>query len=289
MFSIFQLTILVVSLLPLFLTFLTYCIFPVLRTLPAQNNMALVVCLFLAQLLLVIGSYLTTDTIICKIFGVLIHYSWLCVVFWMNVCSFHMFSVFRAPKARSSRSPKRMIKYVLYTNGLSLLIVVMVIALSLVFYGTIGYGRRQCYLDKTLLVGVAFILPLSLVIVCNLIFLSLTIFSINKTSKMASLAGKDRHHAKVYIKLSTVTGIFWTVDILSNFFWRDPLRIISTILNYSQGIFIFLSFMANRLIVKLWLGLFIKETHKYVPATPNVSNSPKSVTTTQLSCDDNKN
>ncbi|KAK6183151.1 hypothetical protein SNE40_010682 [Patella caerulea] len=131
MFSIFQLTILVVSLLPLFLTFLTYRIFPDLRTLPAQNNMALVVCLFLAQLLLVIGSYLPTDTIVCKIFGVLIHYSWLCVVFWMNVCSFHMFSVFRALKAaRSSSSPKRMKKYALYANGLPLLIVVMVIALS---------------------------------------------------------------------------------------------------------------------------------------------------------------
>ncbi|XP_050409699.1 uncharacterized protein LOC126824508 [Patella vulgata] len=274
--TILQISFLVLSLLSLFLTFLTYCTFSILRTSATKNNMALVVCLFLAQLILLIGSFQSTNDIICKIFGILIHYSWLCVVFWMNVCSFHMFSVFRlASVSRIPSSAKRFIKYTLYANGLPLIIVAMVISSSSMIYGTPGYGRRKCYLDTPLLVGVTFILPLALVIICNFIFLSLTIISINKTSNNARLVGKDRHHTMVYIKLSTLTGIFWTVDILSNVFLHDILSVLSTILNYGQGIFIFLSYMVNRRVANMWLGLCGKQLPLSSTESPKASNDSK--------------
>ncbi|XP_055957510.1 uncharacterized protein LOC126824426 [Patella vulgata] len=275
-FIILRISFLVLSLLSLFLTFLTYCTFPILRTSASKNNMALVVCLFLGQLFLLIGSFQATNDIMCKITGMLIHYSWLCVVFWMNVCSFHMFSVFRlSTVSRIPSSSKRLIKYTLYANGLPLIIVAMVISSFSIIYGTPGYGGRKCYLETPLLVGVAFILPLALVIICNFIFLSLTIISINKTSNNARLVGKDQHHIMVYIKLSTLTGIFWTVDILSNFFLHDILSVLSTILNYGQGIFIFLSYMVNRRVANMWLGLCGKQLPLSSTESPKASNDSK--------------
>ncbi|KAK6190239.1 hypothetical protein SNE40_002154 [Patella caerulea] len=273
-FFILRISFLIMSLLSLFLTFLTYCMFPILRTSAAKNNMALVVCLFLAQLFLLIGSFQTTNDIMCKIFGMLIHYTWLCVVFWMNVCSFHMFSVFRlSTVSRIPSSRKRLIKYTLYAHGLPLTIIVaVVLASALTNYGTLGYGGEKCYLESPLLVGVTFILPLALVIICNFIFLSLTIISIKKSSNNARLIGKDQHHIMVYIKLSTLTGIFWTVDILSNFFLHDILSVLSTILNYGQGIFIFLSYMVNRRVANMWLGLCGKQLALSSTESPHATN-----------------
>ncbi|KAL3873088.1 hypothetical protein ACJMK2_036247, partial [Sinanodonta woodiana] len=37
------------------------------------------------------GIGATDNELMCKVIGILIHFSWLSVLFWMNVCCFHMY------------------------------------------------------------------------------------------------------------------------------------------------------------------------------------------------------
>ena len=83
------------SLVALFITFITYCLYRPLRTLPGKNNMSLVFALFCALGLLEFGIDRTDNDTECIVLGVSIHYFWLCNFCYLNVCSFHMFRTFR--------------------------------------------------------------------------------------------------------------------------------------------------------------------------------------------------
>ncbi|XP_067671572.1 uncharacterized protein [Haliotis asinina] len=269
----------ILSLICLALTFITYCTFPSLLSLPTKNTMCLVAFLFLAQLCVLFGDVAHHDETVCKIFGVLLHYLWLTVILWMNVCSYHMFHVFVVDVAKpigtqSHRS--RLVKYSLYANGLSLLIVLITIFSNLgISSGRhIGYGVHTCYLSSSLLVGVAFVAPLSIVLIMNIIFFSVSVWTMAKINKMSARIRADKSQVHIYIKLSTLTGIFWTLAILGDVLQQQVLIYISIVLNASQGIFIFFSYMANKRVLQLWRG----KLYKYAPAT-NSQSSDQTLTT----------
>ncbi|ESO94582.1 hypothetical protein LOTGIDRAFT_118410, partial [Lottia gigantea] len=242
----------------LFFTLLTYCIFPSLRSLPCKNNIILILFLMIAQLMLFIQSYIGLKGLPCVCYGIAIHYAWLCATFWMNICSYHMFRVFRSSNVASMSSSthwKILLRYAFYANGVPTIIITSVVLGSYFTSGTFGYGKNVCYLDSSLLIILAMVSPMTITIAFNFGFLSFTIWTISKTTQMAKQVGKDRHHIWVYIKLSTLTGLFWTVSILNNFFAFGALSYIAVFLNYGQGFFIFLSYMANKRVLNLWLGL----------------------------------
>ncbi|XP_046554440.1 putative adhesion G protein-coupled receptor E4P [Haliotis rubra] len=252
------------SLICLLLTFITYCVFPTLRSLPGKNNMFLVGCLFLAQLLFQFGIDRTENNIVCTIIGVFIHFMWLCVMFWMNVCSFHMLRVFAVqniiPQSRT-RHTKALLRYSLYAFGSAALVVAVTVTVSSVLSGgtDVGYGGIVCYLTSNKLVGFSFVLPLSVIVMMNLTFFVVTIRAISKIENIKKHHGmKERHNVYVYIKLSSLTGMFWIVAILAEVFQQDVLIYISIILNGSLGVLLFICYIANRRVYDLWKGIFNK-------------------------------
>ncbi|KAK7004111.1 adhesion G protein-coupled receptor E2 [Biomphalaria glabrata] len=56
----------------------------------------------------------------------------------------------------------------------------------------------------------------------------------------------------LYVKLSSVTGVFWIVTIVAEAVDSDVLRLISTVLNGLQGVLIFVSYMCNKRIYGLY-------------------------------------
>ncbi|XP_041363595.1 uncharacterized protein LOC121379164 isoform X2 [Gigantopelta aegis] len=248
-----------VSLLCLACTFLTYCVFPSLRTLPAKNNMFLIANLFLAQLLFQFGIGHTEHKLVCVIIGIVIHYQWLKVVLWMNVCSFHMFRVFVLTPGRPScsLSPSNYIlRYVAYTEVVSLLIIGVTVGVSMVISQgqDLGYGGHACYLSSPVRVGFAFVLPLSIVLCSNILFFAVTVYFISNTEQIERQTGKDRRNVYVYVKLSTLTGMFWTVSILSEYVDVEALSYIAIALNGSQGLLLFVCYALNRRVMPLWKG-----------------------------------
>ncbi|KAK6192792.1 hypothetical protein SNE40_004205 [Patella caerulea] len=248
--SIFCITL---SLIALLLTFITYLKFRDMRTQPGKNNMALTITLFLAQVMLMISGTPGTNTIFCQVMGITLHYSWLSMLFWMNVCSYHMFKVFvshNLTRMENSNGIRQTLIYLVYANGTPILIIVANIVTNYILSdGTlIGYGGNICYLSTPTLVLYCFVLPLGIVILTNIIFFLWTICTIHRVKQSGKQTG-DRNNIFVYLKLSVVTGCFWLFAILSNVVNSPVMDYISISLNSCQGIFLFWSFVLNKTVI----------------------------------------
>ncbi|XP_067657409.1 uncharacterized protein [Haliotis asinina] len=247
----------ILSLVGLATTFTVYMVLPSLRSLPAKNNICLVVNLFLAQSLLQFGVRGTENPTSCAVLGILIHFFWLASLLSMNVCCFHMYRVFSsrtlAAMPRHS-SLKTLVKYIAYPYTVAAIIVTSTITSQYVTSNgsSIGYGGRHCYLSSPLLIGLAFALPLGVILLLNGFMFCRAVRSIAQTSLIQREAlAKGRHNLHVYIKLSTLTGLFWIVGILAEVFPLEVLSYLSIILNGSQGVFICIACVFNKRVLHL--------------------------------------
>ena len=85
-----------ISVFCLLLSLMAFMLFPALRTQPGLNNMFLSLFFTGAYLALIFKASQTKSVIGCTILGGIVHFCWVLVFFWMNVCSIHMFMVFRS-------------------------------------------------------------------------------------------------------------------------------------------------------------------------------------------------
>lgn len=160
------------------MTFVTNSIFPNLRTIPGSNNMCLVACLFMAQLLMTVRPVFNSTGL--QIVSALSHFSWLATFFRLQVCSFHSYCVFSA-KSRSTyhgnKSKKKiMTQYALYTFGGAALIVGINIISTLVVseFKLSGYDKKSTLLTYKITFIITLIGPLIFMCVTNILFYILT-------------------------------------------------------------------------------------------------------------------
>ncbi|XP_076089958.1 putative adhesion G protein-coupled receptor E4P [Mytilus galloprovincialis] len=175
-----------ISLVCLVLTFLTYCFFSSLRTLPGKNNMCLVFAMFCAQFVFQFVEFGTKSDIGCKVIGVLIHYFWLVTFGCLNVCSFHMFYVFTSKTGIHISETSRLAVYIFYSYGIPAIVVVLniIITRSLSSVTLIGYGGHVCFLNQQIAFFVTFIIPISLVCFSNIFFFIGTALKIARRPKL---------------------------------------------------------------------------------------------------------
>lgn len=253
----------VISLVCLCLTFLTYCIFRKLRSLPGKNNMCLVFSLFFAQALLQFGLRQTKDPKICQVIGVFLHFFWLSTFGCMNICCYHMFRVLGGSLSHQvgrDSDNKVLLYYICYTVGFPILIIGTNIAIMTGTSGgdIMGYGGKMCFLDNVISAALTFLLPLLFVCVSNTVFFSITLHKIRNAPKVQSNK-ENRDEVIVYLKLFTLTGITWVLMIIDAFLPLSPFSFIVTILNGTQGVFIFMSYICNRRVLYLYLSLLKRE------------------------------
>ena len=251
----------IISVLCLILTLITYSFFQELRTQPGINTMALVTCLIVAQALFQfgIGQSDSVPDWICKTIGVLIHFSWLMVLFWMNVCSVHMFLVFIAIQKITVRkkSLKQTVIYTVYTVLASGIMVVIniVVSLSRQDMGGIGYGGKVCYITDYRMVGYVFAVPVGVIVVVNLALFIAVVIKMWRLPAVNSETKHTRNYFAIYAKLSTLTGITWAFGFAHAFTGITALEYVFIIFNASQGTFISLAFVFNKRVIHLYRNL----------------------------------
>ncbi|XP_056017566.1 uncharacterized protein LOC125668152 [Ostrea edulis] len=235
------------SLLSLLLTFLIYCILSILRTIPGKNIMCFVFSLFFAQLFFLIRTRIDDKTF-CTWVGGLTHYFWLSVFTCTNICCFHMFRSFvRNSLVYGDKSSDRklFIRYILVAFSLPVLpIVINLILESFIDSDSFGYGGSKCFLVSSLALLLLFILPLILQIVFNIVMFSFTYHNIRTTPRVQS--SRERNEFSIFLKLFLLTGISWILMIVDGFFEVSPFTYLATIINGSQGIFLFISYVCNK-------------------------------------------
>ena len=252
------------SLLCLILTLITYIMLQELRTQPGINTMALAISLIIAQTLFLfgMGQSKSLPEWNCQAIGVLIHFFWLMVMFWMNVCSIHMFMVFitidkiTVPKNKL----KQTILYTIYTilAPATFVIINVVISLRRPDIEGIGYGGNICYITESWMIGYVFSLPVGVTVIVNL---SLFVAVLIKMWKMPTVNSETKHTRNlfaIFAKLSTLTGITWILGFAMVFTNIPAFEYLFIIFNASQGVFIFLAFVCNKRVLNLYRGFIAR-------------------------------
>ncbi|KAL5008185.1 hypothetical protein ScPMuIL_013766 [Solemya velum] len=250
-----------VSVLCLVITLVTYCIFKDLRTIPGKINMALVISMIFAQLFFQFGLNGSTNEIICAVLGVCIHFLWLLTMFWMSACCIHMLRMFVSIKKQLSVPTSHLrilLTYSAYCITMSALFVLTNITYSLLSSGkqVWGYGGPVCYISTSKMIGFTFALPVGFVVISNIVMFFVVIWSIHGMPEVQKNAKNERNNLVIYIKLSTVTGAAWIFGFVYQWTGSTALVYIFIVLNCCQGIFIMLSFICNRRVMKLYSKLF---------------------------------
>lgn len=261
------------SILSLLVTLIVFSMFSKLRThLPGKNNMSLVASLIVAQFMFFVGSLGSFQqySLSCKIVGLVIHFSWLHAIFWMNVCTYHMFYVFsQTKKLTVDRGWKRFALYHIYVCIMSLLFVLANVISSVLLFGNMGYGGKFCYIisrEKTMF---TFGLPTFLVVLANLFMFLFVVIKIKRQPSIQKNVQNERNNIIIFAKLSTITGIGWLFGFLQS--WTDiqTFSYIFIIFNAGQGVFILLAFVVNRQVLLLFQELKLNYQNKYLMTSKN--------------------
>ena len=246
------------SLTCLLLTFVTYSLFRELRTPPGKNNMALVGCLIVAQSLFQFGIDQKSNIShwACFTIGLLIHFSWLSVFCWMNVCCIHMFRVFTHLRQMNaiSEGAGRFFLYFVYSFSASAVLIAINILASyyLSDHNNYGYVSELCYISTSNMVTFTFAMPAAIITLVNLSLFSVVVIQLCRMPSMEQSVNKTRNYFKVYAKLSSITGATWLLGFLYFFIKEDILEFLFIASNASQGVFIFLSFTTNKRVFNLY-------------------------------------
>ena len=266
--NIFSYVFTMTSLLCLLVTFTTYCIFPDLRTVPGKNIMSLCFSLFVAQGSLQFSSFILIYEVICVPFAILTHYSWLATFCAMNVCSFHMYRLFYN-KMMSSPAALRSLGhakyYLLYTYTLPLAIVGLTLTIH---YGVSngefsGYGKFVCFLSDKFTIIFTFIVPAGLIFTSNFAFFAMAFHAI-RTSPRVACTKKDKREFYIYLKLCALTGISWPLQIVDGMLPLSAFSFIAVFINALQGFYIFLSYVCNQRVYKLYARLWTGKGDSYM-------------------------
>ena len=250
-----------ISVVCLVLTLLTYMLFPVLRTQPGINNMILSVFLIAAYLLLAFGISQSNNVTVCGILGGIIHFCWVLVFFWMNVCSIHMFRVFRSLGRPKSTILYLTLKYLLYSVVTASAVIGINIAVS--YYisngNSYGYGPSEhgmCYIRYPLMVLFTMTIPANIIVASNIFMFFIIALKLRISSKIQKHTQKDRNYFVIYARLSTITGITWLSCIPMILTRSTIFEYIFIVLNCSQGIYIFIAFTCNKRVVSFYKNMF---------------------------------
>ena len=280
-----------ISLVCLLLTLAAYVAVPSMRSVPGINIMCLVISMIFALGIFQFGFNATSNPHVCIAIGVISHFFWLSTFGCMNVCSFHMYTMFVGTLSRQEHSSmvKKIIAYIAYSFGSSALIVTITIVTfkSIPPGDYIGYGGRVCFLSHPSGIIYAFILPVVIICVSNIYFFVRTFLAIRQAPKVQSTKERSNDFS-ILVKLFTLTGITWLFLILDAIQELSFFSFLVTILVCCQGLFIFISFVCNKRVLNLLkkrFGFQVQGPQKTVSYDSRQNNSCHSIATRTINSD----
>ncbi|XP_033640570.1 uncharacterized protein LOC117300833 [Asterias rubens] len=256
-----------ISSLALVLTFVTYSVFPSLRTVPGKATMNFVVALFAAEILLLVGGYIPRDsTGVCTGMAVALHYIWLACFFWMTALGYDVsrtFSVRAGPRLTDSSS-HALLWMCLFSWGTPLLALAACLPVHFISPSTPGvdfsYGRGgTCWIRPEMANLMAFGLPVMASLIVNCVLFINTIIGLRASKKITRFIERDKSAVQrardeffIYLKVSVLMGLTWVWFFLAGFTGATVLLYIATILNAFHGVFVFVAFVCTRRVWTMW-------------------------------------
>ncbi|XP_046576506.1 uncharacterized protein LOC124284467 [Haliotis rubra] len=250
---------LTLTLICLLLTFVVYCIYKPLRTLPGKNRMGLVFTLLVALLLYTLGSARIEQPKMCMVTGIVTHFFLLSSFTWMSICTVHMYVVFKNLLLSRHASYSNRKRYVLY-------VFVSIIIPGAIVAGTVavnhrlsngqdmGYGSSICYVSNFYSVLFAVGVPVAIIMAINGGLFVATALTMRKLAKEQLELKSKKSSISLYAQLSILTGITWFFALVSVLVDSEIYKYIFVILCVVKGLYIFVSFVCTKRVFDLMRG-----------------------------------
>jgi G protein-coupled receptor Mth (Methuselah protein) len=176
----------------------------------------------------------------------------------MSVCSFHMFRIFAggiSSRVTSQGEKRRLCMYMTYAYGAPIIAVIATIAVNGAISGGVYFGyATRCFLSDPYSLGLGFALPVILIIITNTVYFIIAARSIRR-SPSVQRNNKDRRGFILYVKLFSLTGITWVLQIIDSVFPHSAFSFVVTVLIGCQGVFIFVSFICNKRVYRMYRNI----------------------------------
>ncbi|CAF1306566.1 unnamed protein product [Rotaria sordida] len=222
---------------------LTIIILMMRRRLDIDNDLMIVrnilhinmsICLLIAQLLYLFGINQIKYKSGCRTITILLHYFLLATFSWMFVDGIELII---ALKHVLKIDRIRILAYSLYAYGFPLLIVILAIGLSTHEH----YSNKHCWFSYDNAFIWAFAIPFALLILANICFFIISIYTICKHVKSSNSSKEIKFSLRDITILSILFGLTWLIGLF-HLHEQIPIIIsyIFTILNSFQGLLIFI-------------------------------------------------
>ena len=268
--TIFTFTLSLVSLSALILT---YTVFSELRKLPGKNLLNLAVSLFLAQLLWLVAVPQIQWPQFCIIVSIVEHYLFLVTFTAMSVIAFHTKTILASKKLRRpsnlTEDRRRFMIYSEFVWGVPLVFISVTTFFHFFNVYDAGYSsvheRVACWITNRQAQEFLFILPVGLIVLFNTAMFLYTIAMIQvkkrKSQELYASGGKrdEQNMVWIYLKLSSLTGITWIFGFLDVLFDSATFSILFVLFASLQGLYIALSFLNNKRLLKLYRELMMRK------------------------------
>ncbi|XP_043209801.1 probable G-protein coupled receptor Mth-like 1 isoform X2 [Amphibalanus amphitrite] len=253
-------TLLTISFICLFIMLAIYMLVPKLRNVHGKCLMSHAAALFVAFFLTVFNQLHGVELGPgCDALGLMLYYSFIAALFWLNVMSFDIWWTFahlrtQSPSQRSLRN--RFIRHSLYAWGVPLLMTCLLAFFNYVPYDVIpkgailrpDLGERKCFLSGKDQELYYFYVPIFIVTGVNILFFvatAYTLYQAEKSSRILNRKRTARDRLKVYVNLFIIMEVSWIAECLSTQIGPIQAWYFTDIINASQGLLIFLLFIGR--------------------------------------------
>ncbi|KAL4217408.1 hypothetical protein ACF0H5_023858 [Mactra antiquata] len=251
---------LILSIIGLGITILTFLIFKHLRKGRGQQVLVnLSVAMICSAILFLVGIDRTETKVGCIVVAALLHYFILVSFMWMLVEG--VLQYLRFVKVLGTYIPNFMKKTMIPAWGLPLIPVIVCLAID---YNMYFGGKGYCWMTWEPFLY-AFIIPIAVVILANLIVFTMVLCNLCCRRKHKGMASNQSErkmallHVQAAISILVILGITWLFGFLTVDTTRIVFHYLFAIFNAFQGIFIFLLFtFREKQIRKAWKKLCCK-------------------------------
>ncbi|XP_044526428.1 putative adhesion G protein-coupled receptor E4P [Gracilinanus agilis] len=234
------------SLLCLFLAVLTFLLCRTIQNTSMTLHLQLSLCLFLADLLFLIGIEQTSDKVLCSTIAGGLHYLYLATFTWMFLEGLHLFLTVRNLKVANYTSASRFRKGFMYPFGYGIPAVIVAVSAGIDPH---GYGTdNHCWLNLHKGFIWSFVGPVIAIILLNLAFYSMTLWilrdKLSSLNKEVSTIQNTRTLTFKAFAQFFILGCSWSLSFFLTESITEPAQSVLayafTIINSLQGIYIFL-------------------------------------------------
>nr|XP_020835587.1 adhesion G protein-coupled receptor E3-like isoform X2 [Phascolarctos cinereus] len=234
------------SLLCLFLAALTFLLCQAIQGTSTFLHLQLSLCLFLADLLFLIGVNQTAHEVLCSVIAVGLHYLYLAAFTWMFLEGLHLFLTVRNLKVANYTSASQFKKRFMYLFGYGIPAVIVAVSAGT---DPQGYGTvKHCWLTLKRGFIWSFVGPVIAIILFNFVFYLIILWilreRLSSLNKDVSTIQNTRTLTFKALAQFFILGCSWSLSFLLTDSIPEPawsvIAYTFTIINSLQGVYIFL-------------------------------------------------